>query len=338
MSYIRHIWAALEMITKDGLNHMEEGIEANDQAIESLDSAIESGEFLTNASAAPAIVCAPAQAAAVSFGDGAANLPLKKCVIHLLPVQAGSGDASPTNIRPLSGHTSAQLTHNGQNVEVSFLDSAGSVFGGELDVLTGKLTVYGGTTTVGALNWEYYEDTGVFRAVISGKTNSYDLLLCSAYKTVDTNLAAADMPDLSFKEHYGTASTYRNVVYIKDARFTTPEALVEAVGSQTITYRLRVPNVYNLTPEQILTLLGTNNFSSTSGTLEIEYIADTKLYTNGGAGDSMTAANNISSGKYFQVGNALYKATAAIAKDETIVPGTNCTAINLADALNELAQ
>ncbi len=38
MAYVPHTWATYEMITRDHLNHMEEGISANDQAIRSLDA------------------------------------------------------------------------------------------------------------------------------------------------------------------------------------------------------------------------------------------------------------------------------------------------------------
>ena len=47
---------------------------------------------------------------------------------------------------------------------------------------------------------------------------------------------------------------------------------------------------------------------------------------------------NIQSGKYFSVGNGLYISTQAIAQGETITPGTNCTAVSLADALNQINQ
>lgn len=52
----------------------------------------------------------------------------------------------------------------------------------------------------------------------------------------------------------------------------------------------------------------------------------------------MTANANIPSGEYFQVGRRLYKATAAIAYGETIVPGMNCIEVSSADVLNTLTE
>jgi hypothetical protein len=51
----------------------------------------------------------------------------------------------------------------------------------------------------------------------------------------------------------------------------------------------------------------------------------------------MIADANIANGKYFVVNNQLYLSTAAIAAGASIVPGTNCTATNLAEALNALS-
>ena len=38
MAYTPHTWATYEMVTKDGLNHMEEGIAANDAGITTLNT------------------------------------------------------------------------------------------------------------------------------------------------------------------------------------------------------------------------------------------------------------------------------------------------------------
>ena len=47
-----------------------------------------------------------------SFNDGTAN-PLTKLKIAINPVQAGSGDPSPSNPRPISGWTGAVIVNNG---------------------------------------------------------------------------------------------------------------------------------------------------------------------------------------------------------------------------------
>ena len=56
-----------------------------------------------------------ASGAIASFSDGAA-MPVKSLTVDIEPVQSGSGDPSPTNVRPISGHTSAVVTRCGKNV------------------------------------------------------------------------------------------------------------------------------------------------------------------------------------------------------------------------------
>ena len=50
-----------------------------------------------------------------SFSDGA-NVPVKSLVVDIDPVQSGSGDPSPENVRPISGHASVHLRRSGKNI------------------------------------------------------------------------------------------------------------------------------------------------------------------------------------------------------------------------------
>ena len=56
-----------------------------------------------------------ASGAIASFPDGAA-VPAKDITIGIEPVQSGSGDPSPTNVRPISGWTGANVTRTGKNL------------------------------------------------------------------------------------------------------------------------------------------------------------------------------------------------------------------------------
>ena len=57
-------------------------------------------------------------AAIASFDDGADGLSVQKLVVNIEPVQAGSGDPSPDNVRPISGWTGANVTRAGKNLLV----------------------------------------------------------------------------------------------------------------------------------------------------------------------------------------------------------------------------
>lgn len=58
---------------------------------------------------------ASASGSIVSVND-AIKAKLKSCVVDIKPVQEGTGDPSPDNIRPISGWTGAQVTRCGKNL------------------------------------------------------------------------------------------------------------------------------------------------------------------------------------------------------------------------------
>ena len=51
-----------------------------------------------------------------SFDDGGDDLPLKSLLVNIEPKQSGSGDPSPSNVRPISGYESVNVTGCGKNL------------------------------------------------------------------------------------------------------------------------------------------------------------------------------------------------------------------------------
>lgn len=73
--------------------------------------------------------------------------PLKSCVASFSPVQAGSGNPSPDNVRPISGWTGLTVYHSGEDtsnpdeIAVAWQTEAGTVYGGTVDLVSGELIV-----------------------------------------------------------------------------------------------------------------------------------------------------------------------------------------------------
>lgn len=67
------------------------------------------------------VIINTASGSIASFNDGADNMKVQKLVVNVEPIQAGSGDPSPTNIRPISGHTGAEISRTAKNL---ILDTA----------------------------------------------------------------------------------------------------------------------------------------------------------------------------------------------------------------------
>lgn len=56
-----------------------------------------------------------ASGSVASFPDGADGVPVVELTVDITPVQSGSGDPSPSNVRPISGWSEAEITRTGKN-------------------------------------------------------------------------------------------------------------------------------------------------------------------------------------------------------------------------------
>ena len=88
----------------------------------------------------------------ITITDGADNMPLFSAVVNIEPVQSGSGDPSPTNIRPISGWTQVNVwvkpTYDTSLTPTATIPLGRTVYGGTLDVVRGKLVVDRGYATI----------------------------------------------------------------------------------------------------------------------------------------------------------------------------------------------
>lgn len=399
------------------------------------------------------VITNSASGAIASFEDGADGMPLKSLTVNIEPVQEGSGDPSPENVRPITGWTGCNVTRTGKNLwkpfdsqtingvtltvdddggcsltgtatanaifvmpvtilsgsyylsahnsdivgasvrlmlvsntggadkqiylsvanaaapitldteynqlrirvnagaaststkfypqlelgstgtayepfvandiyPITFPASAGTVYGGSLDVTTGVLTVDRASVTI--------TDASV---LTMGENIAY-------FRPTPRPVYPALIPPISDAVAYVTITSNQYIRFNDVLDDETAEAyLTRHGGSITVVYRV-APIVYDLSDiPEITTLLGANNIWADCGAVTVEYPADTKLYIqkiNAPTDDDMTADTQIDSGKYFLIGNTLYLSTTVIPAGDTIIPGTNCTKTDLAAALNAL--
>lgn len=397
---------------------------ARDAAAQSASEAAASAESIDpdefNRKIYAAFVTDTASGSIASFADGADSIPMKDVLVHIEPVQEGSGDPSPDNVRPITGWTGAKVTRTGKNL----LDANGFV-GGVLDA-NGILSTQNVTINSkgdGKVDWT---STITWRGVTSGYIevrggHAYRLSLAETPSYVLYAWYAKDKSFISRNTHGGdkfvsvtapdgamylritiqqsvdgtfsynniqlelgsTATDYEpysgqtysitfpseaGTVYGGTLDVTKGELVVDraqiasyngealpstwisdrdvyasgttpTIGAQVV-YKLASPITYSLTPQEITSLLGTNNVWADTGDSDVEYRADTALYisrlTEPDA--DMIADSNITSGQYFMVGNNLYRATSNIASGASVIVGTNAVKVSLATALNEINQ
>ena len=159
---------------------------------------------------------------------------------------------------------------------VDWTTEAGTVYGGTFDSVTGVLTVDIIGVNLGSLNWA--KGTYTFYATLSNVLiNSSSLQACSCYKIGAYATTGANLENLS------VSLQPTGQIFIKDTdkMSGTEDDFKQAVSGQTITYELETPVTYQLTPQQINTLLGSNNIYCDTGDSTITYRADIDLLIGG---------------------------------------------------------
>lgn len=240
-------------------------------------------------SSAPAII-ETATGSIASFTDGA-NVPVKDLVAEIVPLQSGSGDPSPDNVRPITGWTECNVVvsptedaQDGETHTISFA-SAGTVYGGRLDVTSGVLVVdkmYAQMPT----NWtqnsftppnmfvQTYEFTGL-PSVTNGDT---EIRVTSDMFKGAT--AAGILGASSGHNSVAVISSKRMMALVSSTEFPAAEDFNTWVASNNphVCFELATPQTYQLTPTEVKTLLENNNIWADTGDVTVEYVADTKTF------------------------------------------------------------
>ena len=208
--------------------------------------------------------------AVVSF-IGKASTEILGLTAAITPVQSGSGDPSPSNVRPITGYTGANIyvspTQNQGDATTYAFDwsgSAGTVYGGTLDAVTGKLTV---------THKSYTMDSNLTKVVRSTGKNYY-----IRHTQIPDSLAdGSNIPLLSdkFKAATGAADGASFLNGTGNIRFNTSESyeslsdMYAAIGDVVFIYPLATPVEYTLTPQQVAALVGQNYIWADTGDVTV---------------------------------------------------------------------
>ena len=147
------------------------------------------------------------------------------------------------------------------------IDLDGTRYGATLDVTSGVMTVTRGYNKFSDRNdWGYTATNNIFYVSHFtekkyGRTN----IISDAYAT--TNKTYQNLLD---GEMCGTDTDGLN---IKDDRFTTVQAFLEAMGNAQLCYELATPITVQLTPTEVQMLQGYNVLSANSGDVYLKYDA-----------------------------------------------------------------
>ena len=179
----------------------------------------------------------------------------KSLMVELEPIQAGSGEPSPDNVRPISGRTSVETTRTGKNL-LTYTETHRTISGVSIDISAdGVLHAYG-TATAGL-----WVAVGEFEAK-SGKTYFYG------------NLPRGMSTTTYFVTRYGsTGNTYEDSEYtFANDTNAVPRFYVRKDVTLDVTFKLVVADAD--TAQTYTTALGRTVYGGTldvvSGVLTVD--------------------------------------------------------------------
>jgi hypothetical protein len=196
---------------------------------------------------------------------------------------SNNSDITPTGIKEIqleAGSTaSAYVPYSGTSYPVSWQSSAGTVYGGTLDVVSGLLTVTMASVDLGTLNYGYESTLMRFNATVLGMKTMRQRrmpLLSDIYKTISDGSAFNSAWDNVIYNNDNI-----NQIVIHNHAYTDPATFKTAMNGHSVVYELAAPVTYQLTPTEVDSLLGANNlWHDANGNIEANYYADTTLFIN----------------------------------------------------------
>lgn len=216
---------------------------------------------------------------------------LKECRIHFTPIQEGSGDPSPDNVRPIVGWDGVTVNHNNNSITIPFPQT---IYGGYVDLVKGEVveTHYLDvlSETVENLSNGYNTETTVFfRCQLSNNVSSPSATsqriedgMCDSLEYIIASIWNKPTEHVNqITKRYNNNSRVCMVMYntlfgITDEDSNTEKnQKINAYLSENpirFAYKLATPIIHQLTPTQLKALKGQNNiWSNANGNIEIKF-------------------------------------------------------------------
>ena len=220
-----------------------------------------------------------ASGAVANFETEVGGVPLVDCKAYIV-AQQSAGTPTPSDPLPISGFTSCIVSVADENMSVqdtysvSWQTEAGTVYGGNLDLTSGVLTVTHKAYKFENLEWTYNAGQTRFYTTISD-----DIILPISYTTV-ANIKCEVYETVKFTDVTGTATdniiagVYQTYNYItcRDTRYTDAPSFKTGLTGYKFICELATPVTYQLSATQVDALLGVNNiYNDVNGDTEVTY-------------------------------------------------------------------
>lgn len=212
-------------------------------------------------------------------------LPLVSLTSQIVATQSGSGDPSPSNVRPISGFSEVTISHSDEDTSdptTHVIDLGSTYYGGVLDVKRGVLKVTKRFIDLTQIEWEknatQTNPNGTYY------TASGDFSDCGDYATILSNVGVAGngniptSPANSF--WFNSARTGIRWIWGTASGGSSLSDLQNYLANNDsyLTVELTTPIEVTLDPEEVTALVGTNNIWADTGDIEVEFKVSIKDY------------------------------------------------------------
>ena len=177
-------------------------------------------------------------------------------------IVASGGGGTPSTPIPIVGYTELNLTHNGTTDTIAL---GSTVYGGELDVKKGKLTITYELVTYTGVNEEAWFKLG------AGSASAYCMGIGKPDKKPETALIANYLESISSDATWGNYDNFisyvNTTIYTGIRTITTVEDWRTYLSNNplTVKYELATPIEIDVSELSVSAIVGTNNISSDVG-------------------------------------------------------------------------
>ena len=208
---------------------------------------------------------------------------LEKLNVKFSPKQAGSGDPSPENVRPISGYDSVTVTQSKDEAQVKqiTLTLPETIYGGTVDAVTGvgreEWAIVTLSSEVLTTNLWQYGATGaqtspVIYGLIPMANDEVGDIYCTHFKR-SNNIPIENLEYWSNSSYFGNKRMgIRNDEWtsLDDAK-TWLDAQASAGTPVQVAYKLATPEPFKVTQISIPSLIGENTFFTNGDNMDIIY-------------------------------------------------------------------
>ena len=206
---------------------------------------------------------------------------LSECKVKLSPVQSGSGTPSPTNVRPITGHTQVEINiTDGQITQAQInVNLGGTYYSGTINIVTGKFIVdkvKATSPTRGNLDSSGKLYNITFSGGIIHNHNNGEIvtpyIMCSHFD-VDSLSGARETLRKCICQYAGD-------IYI--GGYTDDPDILDSIladSNFSIVFELATPQIIQLSPTMVKALVGYNKLTTPLDGQEIEELEYKEIFT-----------------------------------------------------------